>query len=275
MRTTHRYLGMAIAAAITATAGVAQAQSYLSPSLLEKGVWIDATHTSFKQFDVSLPSTVWTVSGRLPVGSSFGVVADVPFSYASLDFAGTSESSGVIGNPYVGVDFAPRGNISLEIGTRLPFNTADEESLADAIAVIADPFRLEAFLDDHIPVQAAATLSQSLSGGLGFRARAGVVTLVYTGDDEEQDEAATALDYGVVGTYAAGPARFGLGFMGRWDASADGGDFGANSFHQASLTADIGLGCLRPGVAVRMPLDSDLRDLVNASVGLYLRVPIR
>ncbi len=273
MKRIDRLVAIAVVA-FTATGGAVQAQSYLSPSLLEKGVWIDAMHTSFEEFDVNLPSTIWTISGRLPVVSRLGATVEIPFSYASLDFAGASETSSVLGNPYVGLDFMPAQRVSVEIGTRLPLNTVDEASIADAIAVVADPFRLEAFLDDHIPVQAVATYSQPIPCGFGLRVRAGVVTLMYTSDDDDQDKTTTALDYGVVGTYVAGPAQLGLGFMGRWDASAEEGDFGANSFHQVSFTADMGLGPVRPGIAVRMPLDTDFRDLVNASVGVYLRVPI-
>jgi hypothetical protein len=276
MRGMHRYLAIAIATgSLIGAAGDVRAQAQLSPPTLDKGVWIDATHTSFKDFDVNLPSTVWTIAGRIPVGSRLGVNVDVPFSYASLDVGGSSQASSVFGNPYVGVDFAPRRDLSLELGTRLPINTLDEQSLADAIAVIADPFRLEAFIEDHIPIQVAASFSRPIYNGFGIRARAGAVTLVYTGDDEEEDEAPTALDYGVAGTYAAGPAQLGIGLIGRWDVSADDGDFGSNSFHQASLTADIGLGPVRPGVAIRMPLDSEFRDLVSSSLGLYLRVPIQ
>lgn len=273
MRRSNTFVAVALAAASVVSAQAAEAQSLLLPGMLEKGVWIEATHTSFEEFDVDAPSSVIMLSGRLPVGSRFGVTVDLPFSYASYDVDGGDESNTVFGNPYVGVDVAALEGLMVEVGTRLPLNTADAESVADLIAAVADPFRAEAFLDDQVPLLASATYSYPLASGFGIRARAGVATLFYTGDEDDRDTE-SVLDYGLVGTYTAGPAQLALGVAGRWDAGADEGDFTDNSVHQAALSADVEVGSVRPGVSVRVPLDSNFGDVVKSSVGFYLRVPM-
>jgi hypothetical protein len=44
-----------------------EAQSLLLPPTPEKGVWIEAAHADFKGFKAAFPTTVWYVSGRLPL----------------------------------------------------------------------------------------------------------------------------------------------------------------------------------------------------------------
>lgn len=88
-------------------------------------------------------------------------------------------------------------------------------------------------------------------------------------------ENATLLDYGLFGTYATGSAHLGLGFSGRYDASADEGSFSDNSLHYVGATVDAALRGVRPGVSLRIPVDSEYGELVGPTFGLYLQVPLR
>jgi hypothetical protein len=262
-------------AAVTATAvQPVSAQSVLLPSTPEKGVWVEATHTRFKGFEASLPTTVWYVSGRVPLTSRIRAVVDVPFSHARLDIFGEGEqASSVVGNPYLGLEFAARSRVRLELGARAPLNTGDEESFADVIAFVADPLRPEAFMDEVVPVSAGLTFQQTLPAGLALRARGGVTTLFHTGKDTSDPE--SAIDYGVLGSYTAGPAQVGIGVSGRWYATSDDGNVAETSLHHAGLSADVRLGRVRPGISGRVPLDREYRQVVKSSVGVYLQVPLR
>jgi hypothetical protein len=275
MRLIRSYSASVLAAAALFAAQPAEAQSFLLPATPEKGVWVEAARADFKGFEAAFPSTTWFVSGRLPVLPRLSAVVDVPFSYAKLEVPGAdSETSSVFGNPYVGAEFAAvPGRVKLEAGLRLPLNTADSESFADVFAVLGDPQRMEAFMDNTVPVTAAVNLEHAVTSALGVRTRAGVMTAFYTGDDAPDTD--VALDYGAVGTYTAGLARVALGFSGRWFTTADEGDFGENSLHHLGLGADVKVGRVRPGVSVRIPLDGDYRDMLGSSVGVYLQVPLR
>ncbi|MEX2572544.1 MAG: hypothetical protein WD737_14685 [Gemmatimonadota bacterium] len=273
MKNRYAILTLALASA-SLVAESASAQNFLLPSTPEKGIWVESTHTRFEELDVDLPSTVWFFSGRLPLTHGFSAVVDVPFSYARIEDAEAgNESSTTFGNPYVGLELAALQDVSFELGMRLPLNTADEESFADMVAFVADPLRPEAFLEDVVPVTAAATIERALPAGFGIRARGGVTGLFDT--SEESEDAEAAVDYGLVGAYTTGPVQMALGAVGRWYASSDEGDFAENSLHHAALSADVDLGGVRPGVSLRVPLDSEYRDLVNSSLGIYLQVPIR
>jgi hypothetical protein len=279
MHTTRIALTLAASVAALSVAPAA-AQSILLPSAPEKGIALEAAYTDFKIFDVSAPSSTWFLSGRLPIGSNFRVFGDLPFAYGNvtMDFeevgGGTvSEKDAVFGNPRLGAEYLITPALTVEGSFRLPITSASETSVADVVAFIADPQRGEAFARDVVPVAAALNYERGLSSGLGLRARAGGTTLFFTGDGDADN--VTLLDYGLFGTYASGPARFGAGFSGRWDVSEEDGGFADNSLHWVGLTADATVRGVRPGVSFRMPLDKDYREFVGPSVGLYLQVPLR
>ncbi len=270
----------AVALLAVSTVGVqhAGAQSYLMPSTPERGIWLEASHPNIKSpLEVTTPSSAWFLSGRHPVTSRISGVAEAPFAYGKLDIAGLPEGDGstVFGNPYLGMEFAHSDRVTLELGARIPMTTADEDSFGDVVGVLADPLRSEAFLEDVVPLSGAVSFRETLPVGEGatVRARGGIVTMFYTGDDEELDETTTFVDYGVTGTYPIGIARRGAGVSGRWNASESEGKFSDNSLHQLGLSADASVrGFIRPGISLRVPLDKDYRDLVGSTVGLYVQV---
>lgn len=264
---------MALAGASLIGAQPAVAQNHLMPATPAKGFWLEASHPNFKDLDVTLGSTVWFASGRLPLTSNLRGVAEVPFAYAEMDDVAT-EGNSVLGNPYLGLELEASSGILLEAGARLPVTTADENSFADMVGALAEPYRGEAFQLDVVPLYAGVNVMRALPSGFGFRARGGLMSAIYTGDDDLQ-ETNHFLDYGALGTYQIDRARFGAGVSGRWNASADEGDFGDNSLHRLGLSADVRARGVRPGITLHVPLDEDYRDVVGPSVGLYLQVPLR
>ena len=272
----------AVALLAASTIGVqhAQAQSYLLPATPEKGMWLEASHPNIKSpLEVTAPSSAWFLSGRHPVNHQWSAVAEIPFAYGKLDVAGLSQGEGntVLGNPYLGIEFSQWDRVALELGARIPITTADEDSFGDVVGVLADPMRSEAFLEDIVPLSAAASFQETLPVGDGalVRARGGVTTMFYRGDDEDIDDTTTFLDYGVTGTYPIGIARLGAGVSGRWNVSESEGSFSDNSLHQLGLNADAMVrGFVRPGISLRVPLDEDYRELVGSTVGFYVQVAL-
>jgi hypothetical protein len=272
MKKTLLLLGAACAV-LLAAAPVA-GQGFLLPETPSKGVWIEGSHSDFKGFEAKLPSSVWFLSGRLPLTQKLSGVVDVPFAHAKLDLVEVgAESNSVLGNPYVGIEYAAMPRLLVELGFRAPLTTAAEESFADALAAISDPLRQEAFVENLVPVTAAATMRFPLQYGVSLRARAGVTGLLFTGDEAPDNEA--AIDYGLAGMWERGIGRVGVGFTGRWFATSDEGSFAENSLHHAGVSADVIVGGVRPGVSLRLPIDKDYREFVGPTVGLYLQVPLR
>lgn len=280
MTKTRSVLALALAAAAAGAAQPLAAQTLLTPAAPAKGVWLDAAYTDYaiggEEMSVQIPSAVWYLSGRLPLTPRLSGVVDVPFSYARISAGETredDETNSVLGNPYLGVEFAATPRLRLELGARAPLNTADSESFADVAAMLADPLRVEAFAEDVVPVSGAATWTQPLTGALELRLHGGATAFFLTGDDAAGNEA--ALDYGAAGTYTVGLARLGLGVTGRWNATADEGSFADRSLHFAGASADVLVRGVRPGISVRVPLDEDYREVVMSTVGLYLQVPLQ
>jgi hypothetical protein len=255
-------------------AAPAAAQDFTLPPAAAKSISLEGVYTDFEGLDASFPSTVWFLTGRAPLTQTLGAVVDLPFSYAKVDTGLDEESNSVIGNPYVGIEYAAMPMLKLELGGRLPLTSSDEDSFADLLAVASNPMRAEAFISDVVPVTAAATLTRDLTPTFSLRARAGATEFFYTGDEDDA-ESETSVDYGVAGTYTNGNARLGLGVSGRWLASAEEGDFGENSFHFIGGSVDVLVRGVRPGLTVRLPLDGDYSDAVKSSIGLYLQVPVR
>lgn len=271
MRTVRRTLIAAFGAALVA-ASSAEAQTYHLPSTPEKGVWAEASYADLEGLSISFPSTFWFVSGRLPLTSDLRAVADIPFAFSRIRFAEGSprESSSVLGNPFLGVEYL-RWGLVMETGLRVPLNTIDEGTTADLTGGLGDFQRGEAFSDDVVPVSGAVTYVYGLPGGATLQGRTGVVGL-FTTDETDND---ALIDYGVLGTYPVSAARFGLGLYGRWLATADEGSYGDNSVHHLALAGDVQIRRVRPGVSVRIPVDGRYNDVLHSTIGLYFQLPLQ
>jgi hypothetical protein len=263
---------VATAAALAATE--VSAQSLLSPEAPAQGIWMEGSRTSFWFLDQEVPTAVWFLGGRLPVSARFSAVADLPFSRARVNYPGTSESNSVLGNPYVGVEFRATPELLLSAGTRLPLTSADEESFADVFAILADPQRIEAFAMDVVPASVLASYTAQVAPGLSLRARGGTTVIVHTGRNAPDPD--VMLDYGLLAGYTLQAVRTGFGFSGRWIATHEDAESVSDaSIHYAGLTLDVRVLGVRPGLSVRVPLDDDHRELVGASWGAYLQIPLR
>ena len=257
------------------TASPVDAQTFHMPATPVKGFWMEASYNDLVDIDQSFPSATWFLSGRLPLTSNIRALVDIPYAYSRMEFGDLEQSNSVIGNPYLGLEYMT-GRMVLGAGLRAPVNSIDSESWADVMGFLADFQRSEAFIDQVVPVYGNVSYEYALGRGASIRGQAGVVGMLYTDDGDAEDGGNDALiDYGVLGTYPMGDARFGLGFYGRWIATADEGDFGENSIHHVALSGDVRTGGVRPGIFVRVPVDKDYGDILKSAIGLYLQVPVR
>jgi hypothetical protein len=275
----HRHLGAsALALTVLALAAVPlNAQEILMPAGPEKGVWVEMSHPSFEDAgpQVTTASSLWYLGARYAVTPRFRAIVDVPFSYAKFSDVPGTEGGSALGNPYLGAEFVAVPQLVFDLGARLPFHRHKEKAdAACLVAMMSDPMRAEAFAEDWVPVSGGMSYAQTAPSGIGVRARAGATGLFYTGSETGVDPELW-VDYGAFGTYPVSIARFGLGVSGRWFASEEEGDFAENSLHQLGLTADVAVAGVRPGVALRLPLDEDWRREYRMSLGLYLQVPLR
>ena len=215
-------------------------------------------------------SLAWFLSGTFEAKETLALSVDVPFAHVANPEG--SESSTAIGNPYIGLRLGPRdAGVMGEIGVRLPFAPDNEEAALFGF-IIDQVDRPEAFL----PEVASATLGLNYRyrsvEGFGVRLRLAPILWFDTGSTLADDFEAW-ISYSAQGTYRAGPASFGAGFVGRYWASDDSdANFGQKSVHEFDIFTNLDYGRLKPSFRIRIPLDKDLTKIYDPSAVLSLGV---
>jgi hypothetical protein len=260
-----RRAALALIAALL-TAAPASAQSIWLDREPRPSVLVEILFPSFEGADTDFPTWAWFAGTRLPTGDAMSFVAELPYSRGEV--GGDSESS--IGNPYLGMEYAPRPTgPRVELGLRAPL-ASDDDILPVIVGFYSDVERQEAFIPDLVTVRLgvhyrhAATPDSRIAWDLRLVPSVWIPT-------ESDAENEGFLGYGGMVRYEGDDVRFGGGLTGRWNMTSDGGDFGEASFHQLDLAADFLRGPVRPGLQLKLPLDDSL-DLVDTVFGLSVTI---
>ena len=257
-----------------------------------QSVWLDRDHRSSvfvealfpdlltaartMQADSSFPTWTWFVGARVPVSRTVWLEAELPYTRIEFDSEFIDITGSKIGNPYVGVEVAPNPDrgMRFEVGLRAPVvNVDDAEDLAAVFnGVLTDVDRRDAFYPDILPVHTGIRYHQSAlttKSGVGFDIRLTPDILIPVGDNDGDTE----VELGYLGTvqYAMPSMRVGAGFTGAWIATGD-QDFDQDSSHQLEFMADFLKGSVRPGVQLKIPLDSEPFDIMNLVWGFSLNI---
>lgn len=209
---------------------------------------------------------------RAPVADQFGVVADLPFSRADFDVTtGGSEHSGMVGNPYLGMEWRPADSFLGELGVRIPVGDADDLGNLGAILVglSGELDRIEAFVPQTVGVYAMGNYMLKPDPAFTIRFRGGPAFV-----DPEGSSESLLLTYTGQAWYHFGHLNVGTGLTGRWDVTDDDG-WGEATAHQVVVGADYGVRSLRPGLQLRIPLDGEVRDVAGYTLGVSLGVRLR
>ena len=229
----------------------------------EKGsIDIEFLRPNFKNENATkLTNSSMFITGRF-VSSRITVVAELPV--ARGDVAGGGSETAV-GNPYVGLEFYnPDGPWMFEVGGRIPVMSEDKTA-AQVVGMHADFDRFEAFLSDVVTLTSKLGYFRKNDANMLLRLRAGPTFFAETKGDKETD---WFLDYlGQVGY--DGPQLYLLaGVSGRYFLSAETGSFEERSVHQAVGSLGFKFGSVQPGVHVKLPLDEDLKESLDAVIGV-------
>jgi hypothetical protein len=213
-------------------------------------------------------------SVRLVVGEYVVMTAEVPFAhYGDADFDGDSESA--IGNPYLGLAMRipNTAEFLVEVGIRAPL-APDEKLGATLTGIFTDIYRMEAFVTDVVPIDAAINYRYRSASGLVTRLRSGGALWLAVG---ERDESEFLLAYsGQVGYESSRLSVLG-GLTGRAVVTEGELDFGESTAHEFGGTVAIALGNVYPGAHFRLPLDETLfgsGDVLDFVFGLNVSVEL-
>lgn len=122
-------------------------------------------------------------------------------------------------------------------------------------------------MPNTVPLTGMLNYRQKSATGLTFRLRGGPSFLMNTSGGGSQ----WLLGYSAQLGYEARTFSASAGLTGRANLSEE-GNFGERSTHQLGLAANLGLGKVRPGVHIRLPLDQDTRESLNYVAGINLGI---
>jgi hypothetical protein len=196
--------------------------------------------------------------------------ANLPFVNAKVD--GASSGALLIGNPFLGVASSTASSFIGEFGVRLPVASVStlERGFAQFVGVIGDFMDLEAYGEDLLTIRGTAGYRFRSPNHFGLRAAVRPSFVVPVGSNSGDSE--LFLDYGLQGGYETERASFGIVFNGRALVTESGGNIGDRTVHELGLGGSMTFGRFRPGAILRLPLDSDLSQALNYSVGVRLEV---
>lgn len=259
---------------------------FLAPLLSAQSIWVDFNNQTTLALEILKPNFESEISEfikptfltsalfatvHIPTSENLSIVGELLLAHFGSDVGETSETN--LGNLYLGLEFRfQNAPMFAEVGIRVPLVDAeDEASFAGVSSDFAD--RLEAFIEDAIPVTTFLNFRHKSPQGFVMRLRGGPSVLIATGDREESE---LGINYSAQAWYEGKQVRVGGGLTGRVIISED-GDFGERSVHQFGVNADVLLSQVRPrpGVYFRLPLDDDWNDFVNFVFGLKFDVRLK
>lgn len=264
-----RYLAAAALVAATLAASPADSSGQSTWTLRETraAVELEVFRPDFSdELDFAFASSAGFLSGRLPLGTGWAVSADLPFARAGWDGITGSESSSLLGNPYLGVEWTASSELTTELGMRIPVGELDDLDDLPAILVgtAGELGRMEAFVPQTLGVYATADYRRPLNETFSLRLRGGPAFL---GGDSGPDD--LLVGYSGQLWYGKDRTRVGAGLAGRTNVTTDDEDV-ERALHQFALAGDYRIGQVRPGLQLRVPLDESVREASTYTLGITL-----
>lgn len=264
-----RHVAAAALVAATLAGAPADSRGQSTWTMRESGAALDLElfRPDFSdELDFTFATSAGFLSGRVPLAERWSVSADLPFSRAGWDGLTGSGSSSLLGNPYVGLEWATSPELTTELGVRIPVGElADLDDLpAVLVGTAGELGRMEAFVPRTLGVYATADWRRPLNETFSLRLRGGPAFL---GGDGGSDD--LLLGYSGQLWYGRDRARVGAGFAGRTNVTTDDEEV-ERTLHQLGLAGDYRIGRLRPGLQIRVPLDEIVRDASTYTVGITL-----
>lgn len=261
--------------------GVASGQSIWLDGQPSRSISVEILKPNFDDAFGGSNTTFWTsvliFAGRYPVGETAVVTADLPVSHFGVDSRISDGRETVVGNPYFGVEFGRRTGTRVvgQFGIRPAWGEDSFSGLWGA-ATRAGLFvefteRFDAFASSITTLSGAVNYYHESGEGFGLRFR-GRPAILFVEDDQNE----FWITYSVQGWYETRRVRAGAGLSGLFVAITEGSpDFGERIAHQVGLAA-IGLSeQAQPGVELRIPVDQNLREVLDLTFGLSVTVPLR
>ena len=235
-----------------------------------KPVFDDGVEASFLTSSLS-------ISGQTTVTDRLMIVGELPLSHAQTEtvnaFGETqSLSSTTVGNPYLGIELWGHSMpFFLELGMRVPA-VDDPAFFTSAVGTLTDLNQIGTYAVDRVPIRLVGNYQYTHpSSNVSVRLRGGSETFFPAGKNAT---GSMVLTYGVQGWYHGTPLTVGLGATGRWGVTQPDAGFRESTLHQFSATLQGTVGHFQPGLLVRIPVDTALREVFPVIVGITMSIDL-
>ena len=260
-------------------------------TVLSQSLWLDCNQHPALAFEIlkpkfddasilsstTVPTSVAFLSLRYPLTTRAVVVTELPFAHGGTEFStasGQAEtlSQSALGNPYLGLEFhRPNSLFFMEVGARAPVTrTGNLGAIVALLSEFAD--RSEAFVPDYLPLIAMGNLQYHGTNGFAIRLRAGPSFWINTDKQEREEGTEWFILYSAQAGYETGTVSAQGGATGRWFLSTEEGNFGERTVNELGLALSLGMGRVWPGAQFQLPLDADLKEVLDFSVGLHVAI---
>jgi len=253
--------------AIVSGAGSAIAQSRWLEPQAGKGIALEFLPPAFKDAEFSTFTRTLYLSTRLATTEKARFVFEVPFAYYGVKDG--DESDQAFGNIYLGGEIGRRGSgFMFEFGVRVP--TAPEHNDAILVGAFSDYVdRFEAFVPEIFTGVVAGRYRYLAESGFALDLRlAPVIWFDTSGERSDGTEAwlLCAIQAGVDLEKVA----IGGGYSNRILLSEDDTDLSERLFEQLVFFVNFRFDSWRPGLQFRVPLDDDLNEFLEPTIGLSI-----
>jgi len=260
-------------------AGSISAQTYWMHPGAGKNVTLQIFKPKFDHGDgIGTLTSSWFFSGRFEASERVDIFVDIPVSNLDLDASVWSNvgSETLIGNPYLGIEARPSArhaplSVIGRVGFRPPL-ASDEKWSAVEIGYITCFDRLEAFIPNYWSITFGLGHSHASENGVRYATNIDGVVMLPTEDGPDTE---MFLNYNFEIWFQAPKFRFGAGFAGRWQATAEDTDFSEASVHQMGLAGVFDLGSFDPGFHVRIPIDDDFNEILDYVYGVSFSFDVK
>lgn len=260
----------------------AEAQSLWSSPVAQDNLTLEGHKPIFSDSEgISLLTSAWHLSGRYGVIPRLQLVGEVGISHFGQDVVVVDGAifdeiyETALGNVFLGATYFPEiEGLSVTLGARLP--TASD-NFGGTSGIYIDPYRYEAFIIDYTSVLIEADYLLRIDEQISLRgsARPSLHFDHYETDLGDRGGTDLGVRYALQGWYETEQLRGAVGLtgsaslltglhMGLQDPSVIA--FGA------SLSAK--LNNIEPGLVLQIPLTDDYSQVVDAVIGLSVRVPL-
>jgi hypothetical protein len=257
-----------------ALAAPVAAQSPSWDGMRSAGISVAAMKPNLADDEFSFATGAVLVSGKVRVGQSTLLVADLPFARGGISHSdGDRESSTTLGSPYLGIDVQTASGWSWAVGGRIPLqHEFGADDYATGIGFIGDSDRMDAYLSKVLVLSGSARYDGRSARGFTVRLQAGPILDTPFGDDADLEDAEMFVAYAATFGYTGSPLELSAGIVGRAVLSESDLQAGRRSIDY--LVGEVALGSARvqPVFGGRVPLDADLREGLSSVVSVGLRI---